>query len=284
LIQLPPSKRFNIQEMESFFRILPTDFRYAVEFRHLSWLTDETWKLLKEYQIAYTIVDEPLLPPVEEITTDFTYFRWHGRGTRPWYNYRYKPEELSPWVPRLKDASQKTKRTYGFFNNHYHGYAVENCLQVLEMLGRLTLRQEQAMSKVQSHLRMRENTLTMPKITQFFPSTTEESIRQMLAGFLRPEKMKRMREILDNEISILQLTASRIEAAVRDYRIRIDLDSRQIVHNCADWNRCIPSKEFCKHIGKLMLCLPETESRRLLEDLTRNRDRWEFLPMAEHGN
>jgi len=31
--------------------------------------------------------------------------------------------------------AEKVKATNGYFNNHYHGYAVENCLQVLEMLG-----------------------------------------------------------------------------------------------------------------------------------------------------
>ena len=35
---------------------------FAVEFRHSSWLNSETLKLEK-YQVAYTIVDEPLLPP-----------------------------------------------------------------------------------------------------------------------------------------------------------------------------------------------------------------------------
>ena len=41
-------------------------FRYAVEFRNVTWLLPETvtFRLLEKYGVSYTIVDEPLLPPV----------------------------------------------------------------------------------------------------------------------------------------------------------------------------------------------------------------------------
>jgi uncharacterized protein YecE (DUF72 family) len=135
LIQLPPSFKFDLNGLEEFFRILPKNVRFAVEFRNMSWMREETWPLLKEYQVAYTNVDEPLLPPEVHLTTDFTYFRWHGRGKGIWFDYRYGRDELKPWVPKVKDAVEKVKTAYGYFNNHYHGYAIENCLQVMEMLG-----------------------------------------------------------------------------------------------------------------------------------------------------
>jgi len=37
-----------------------------------------------------------------------------------------------------------TAEVYGYFNNHYHGYAPENCIDVLEMLGIATLEQKEA--------------------------------------------------------------------------------------------------------------------------------------------
>ena len=61
-----------------------------------------------------------------------------------WYDYRYKKEELEPWIPKIKEASSSVKRVFGYFNNHFHGYAVENCLQTLDMLGELSLKQEEA--------------------------------------------------------------------------------------------------------------------------------------------
>jgi len=152
LAQLPPSLKFDPNTLENFLGLLPKDLRFAVEFRHLSWLRDETWRLLSNYNVAYTVVDEPLLPPDLKITSDLSYFRWDGHGRRPWYNYRYTSEELRPWIPKINEAEKSSEHVYGFFNNHYHGYAVENCLQVLDMLGELTEPQAKALKKVRKWL------------------------------------------------------------------------------------------------------------------------------------
>jgi len=82
LIQLPPKYGYNPDNLENFFRLLDPTFKYAVEFRNSSWLSDDTWRLLKKYEVAYTVVDEPLLPPEIHLTTDFAYFRWHGKAKK----------------------------------------------------------------------------------------------------------------------------------------------------------------------------------------------------------
>lgn len=91
LIQLPPSFIYDqdVESLESFLKILPGAYEFAVEFRDHSWVRDDTWQLLKKNNVAYCIVDEPLLPPEVHVTANFAYFRWHGRGMRPWYNYCY---------------------------------------------------------------------------------------------------------------------------------------------------------------------------------------------------
>jgi uncharacterized protein YecE (DUF72 family) len=147
LIQLPPKCDCNLENLESFFKMLDPSFRYAVEFRNLSWIRDETWVLLKKYEVAYTIVDEPLLPPDVHLTTDFAYFRWHGRGEKIWFDYLYSKEELDKWVPKVQETSKSVKKIYGFFNNHFHGYAPENCLYLLEQLGLLSEPQKKAKAK-----------------------------------------------------------------------------------------------------------------------------------------
>jgi uncharacterized protein YecE (DUF72 family) len=144
LIQLPPKCDYNLESLESFLELLDPLFKYAVEFRNLSWMRSETWDLLRKYEVAYTIVDEPLLPPEVHLTADLAYFRWHGRGERPWFDYRYSKEELEPWVPKVEEASQKVKKVVGYFNNHFHGYAPENCLYLLERLGLSSEEQKRA--------------------------------------------------------------------------------------------------------------------------------------------
>jgi len=102
LIQLPPGLERDDELLGKFLDSLDRSFRYAVEFRHPSWLCRDVLRILEEHEVAYTIVDEPLLPPKTHVTTDFAYIRWHGRGSRPWYNYRYSDRELMEWVPRVK--------------------------------------------------------------------------------------------------------------------------------------------------------------------------------------
>lgn len=279
LIQLPPKFEFNPELLESFFKILPRTVKFAVEFRDLSWMRDETWSLLKKYEVAYTIVDEPLLPPEVEVTSSIAYFRWHGRGSRPWYNYRYKIEELKPWVPKVKEVSQKVEAVYGYFNNHYHGYAVENCLQVLEMLGVLTPEQAKAKQRVEKYLKIPAR-VKKPTI-EAFVEVKELKLESLLSAFLDKARFKRAQRIKDKELQIQEVSNGRVKALIRDYHVIVDVGNKVILHDCADWSRCIPGKKFCKHVGKLLLSLPKKEAAEILRKIFAEKEEWEFKPYTE---
>lgn len=146
LVQLPPSFTYDddFGKLEGFLGIIPEDVMFAVEFRHPSWLREEAWSLLRNHNVANVIVDEPLLPPDTVITADFSFIRWHGKGSRPWYNYRYNERELETWVPKVKEVTGTAKKTFGYFNNHFRGFAVENSLRMMKMLGISSPRQDEA--------------------------------------------------------------------------------------------------------------------------------------------
>jgi uncharacterized protein YecE (DUF72 family) len=279
LIQLPPKYKFNPDHLEKFFQILPAEFKFAIEFRHMSWMKNETWKLLKKYAVAYTIVDEPLLPPEVQVTSDFAYFRWHGRGTRPWFNYRYDVEELKPWIPKVRKVAKKVKKVYGYFNNHFHGYAVENCLQVLEMLGVLTPEQAEAKITVENYLakptKMKKPTL------EAFVETKEMTFENLLNAFMDKSRLKRAQRIKDKELTIQEATDNRVRALIRDYHIVIDLGNRLVLHDCADWSRVLSSKRFCKHLGKLLLSLDRERASKILKHIHANKEAWEFKPYTK---
>ncbi|GEM_PF-579171 len=156
LIQLPPSFGANKSKiLQQFFDALPDGYRFAVEFRNKSWLRDKesVLELLKQYQIANTIVDEPLLPADLTITTsDFAFIRWHGRGKAPWYNYRYSQSEIEPWVEKVKQLSFRVKKVYGYFNNHFHGFAVENGLDFIDKLGLANDQQKKFLEIVRNNI------------------------------------------------------------------------------------------------------------------------------------
>ena len=141
LLQLPP--KFSIKyykELSIFLGSWPEQLKLAVEFRDISWVTggglNQTLSLLENYNVAYCIVDEPLLPPITPITADFTYIRFHGHGLRPWYRYRYSLKELQSWIPKIQKLQKNDQlmEIYTYFNNHPHGSAPANAQQLAILL------------------------------------------------------------------------------------------------------------------------------------------------------
>lgn len=283
LAQLPPSLKFDVSTMENFFSLFPPKFRLAVEFRHKSWMRNETWQLLEKHKVAYTIVDEPLLPPEVHVTTDFAYIRWHGKGEQPWYDYHYKKDELEPWVPKVKETAQKVTKVYGYFNNHYHGYAVKNALEMAEMLKVITPEQQEAKKAVTEYIET-EAGAPPPKpelsLTAFMPEKIASMNREdLLKLFMDKTRFQRINEVRDNEVTLQEANEQGVKAKVREYNVAIDVPKRLILHDCADWNRVAPTKQFCKHVGKVMMMLPKEAAVKILKTMSTEREKWAFKPL-----
>ncbi|HEV2317731.1 MAG TPA: DUF72 domain-containing protein [Thermoplasmata archaeon] len=134
LLQLPPSLPFEPATVRAFYESIPPDLPVAVEFREESWLGDASFALLKEFRFAHVVVDEPLLPVRLEVTAPFSYVRWHGHGTKIWYDYRYSEGEIIDWVPKVRALAERSAPVLGFFNNHFRGDAAANCRTLTELL------------------------------------------------------------------------------------------------------------------------------------------------------
>jgi uncharacterized protein YecE (DUF72 family) len=165
LIQLPPSLKHDDDLLEAFLAALPKRYNYSVEFRHPSWLESNTWTTLERYKVAYCVVDEPLLPPEVHVTSDIGYIRWHGQGGQLWYDYRYTQDQLTEWLPKIQEVRAGAKQTFGIFNNHFRGYAPENCIQMMKMLGLAEDRHETVLKRIQAHIEGRAPAGTEEKIT-----------------------------------------------------------------------------------------------------------------------
>ncbi|WAM22769.1 MAG: DUF72 domain-containing protein (plasmid) [Candidatus Methanoperedens sp.] len=254
LVQLPPGMKFRKDRIEAFLKILPSDLRFALEYRNETWLTDEVHRLLSDYNVAAVAVDEPLLPPEIRLTSDIAYVRWHGRGKRMWYNYRYSKDELAVWIPKIKEMSQSAD-VYGYFNNHYHGYAPENCINVLEMLGIATSEQTEAKKRILGYWKGKAPAKVITKTLSDFFEEEKEDIMTMLSGYIEAVRLERARETKD--IEIIESNSDKIVADVSGYSVYIDLEMRFMLYDCGDWRRTIPERRFCKHIRALILALPE---------------------------
>ncbi len=271
LIQLPPSMRYNPERLESFLERIDREFSIAVEFRHPSWMNDEAFTLLRRLDVAYTIVDEPLLPSRVEATADFAYVRWHGRGKRPWYNYHYTEAELRGWVEKLKELQGRVKRVYGYFNNHFHGYAVHNCIQVLEMLGMADERHKAVKTRLENYYLMggvgpEEAALT---------ASPEEKTR-LLSSLVDIPRFKRAREIPEDQLQLIISTENYVEAKVKSYTVVIDAEHKVIAHDCDDWKKEHGQKRLCKHVVRLFLTLPEETAIPMLRKLKEELQSWSF--------
>jgi len=282
LIQLPPSFSFEngYYDLSQFLKILPENYNFAVEFRNWSWIHKDPWKLLERYNVAYTIVDEPLLPSDIHVTADFSYFRWHGRGEKLWYDHHYKEEELDSWVPRVREVTGKVKKVYGYFNNHFHGYAVENCVQILEMLGTATKEQIRIKNKI-----IKYNLAKQPKTYQKrlvpFDENKDGNLIDLLRTLMDQERLDKAKRIKDDILTIIDISAKNFEITIKQYIIKVNLYDRTIVHNCHDWRKNLPKKRLCKHLAKVFLKLPSDYSFKILKDLVNKREQWKFeVPLS----
>lgn len=127
---------------------LGRDAPLIVEFRHQSWNRRETFEILSKLGVSYVNVDEPalkgLLPATSIATGPVGYVRFHGRNRANWfkkdaeswerYDYLYRDEELSEWVPRIRHIDGAVQKTFVFFNNHWQSQAVTNAKKMAEML------------------------------------------------------------------------------------------------------------------------------------------------------
>ena len=280
LLQLPPRLRFDEKYIETFFEILPKDFQFALEPRNKTWIIPEAFELLRKYNVVYTIVDEPLLPPDIHITSNIAYFRWHGHGQQPWYDYRYTLEELESWAPKVKETAEKSKIVYGYFNNHFHGYAPENCLQILKMIDSLGIDQAKALKRIEDFRRgfIISGRQSMKGVTlEDFTETpiADPELDPLLAHFLDKARLDRAKRIASSEVHYTEEN-NIIDARVKDYKITIELEAKRIEHDCEDWTKRVAKKVFCKHIGKLLFILPRNQSLSLLKEIHENIDNWAF--------
>jgi uncharacterized protein YecE (DUF72 family) len=137
LLQLPPKfSNENRKALAVFLRHWPEELKLAVEFRNISWTKhiNQTVNLLSKHNVAYCIVDEPLLPPIIPVTADFTYIRLHGHGLKLWYRYYYSRKELLVWKEKIESLKEQVNEIFTYFNNHPAGHAPANARQLAILL------------------------------------------------------------------------------------------------------------------------------------------------------
>ena len=278
LIQLRPKFNFeeHVGDLENYLDMVPSNYEWAVEFRHMSWLRDETFDILRKHNVAYTVVDEPLLPSEVHTTADFAYVRWHGHGAKLWYDYEYSKDQLESWVPKMEEITGEVRRTYGYFNNHFNANAVKNAVEMLELLKQATPEQKIVHDRISSYREEAARPVGVQSLDAYATSDEDLSVADHLLHFTDPGRISRGEKISNKELVISLRRDYHLMGDVRDYYIDVDLDRKVIKHNCDDWRKGADSKRFCKHLVKFFLSLPPGQASRVLSLIWDDVDGWSF--------
>ncbi len=138
LVQLPPTWKRNVERLDEFLTVAqPSGLRWAVELREPSWASDDVFEVLRRHRAALCIHDLLEHHPWE-LTTDWTYVRFHGPDAlRSKYWGLYGPERLEGTAQRLAGWLDQEHDVYAYFNNDHQGHAVTDASWLKDRLGQL---------------------------------------------------------------------------------------------------------------------------------------------------
>ncbi|HET7301955.1 MAG TPA: DUF72 domain-containing protein [Candidatus Saccharimonadales bacterium] len=139
LIQLPASFTFDLQRLETFLafftkevRSHPFVFDLAIEFRNRYWFTNETYALLRKYNVALVAANSSRYPGTRQVTANIAYIRMHGPAKL--FASSYSDEQLHELAAYINGISPTVDRVYVYFNNDFHGYAIANAQTLQKFL------------------------------------------------------------------------------------------------------------------------------------------------------
>jgi uncharacterized protein YecE (DUF72 family) len=133
LFQLPPNQQLDIPRLQAFLPLLSDQYRWVLEFRHLSWHRTEVYRLLAEAAVALCIPVGGGVEPDRITTASFTYIRMH-RGREP--RGGFTTAELRNWAKQVRGLMSAGKEVYIYFNNDWEGFAIRDAVALERLLSR----------------------------------------------------------------------------------------------------------------------------------------------------
>jgi uncharacterized protein YecE (DUF72 family) len=107
LLQFPPARQLNLNLLDSLLGALGRPA--AAEFRHESWFSDDTYRILRAHQGALVVTDEEKWPQAPRVDVGpVAYFRLR-RG--------YTPASLTPWIAEVDSALASHDDVHVYFKH-----------------------------------------------------------------------------------------------------------------------------------------------------------------------
>lgn len=130
LWQLGPRFARDEGRLATFLAALPEDFLHAFEFRHPSWYRASVLDLLRQRGAALCLPDHPQMPTSRQLTTSWTYVRFHFGGS----DGDYSSAQLDAWAARIGEWLASGIGVWAYFNNDWQAYAIKNARSLGERL------------------------------------------------------------------------------------------------------------------------------------------------------
>lgn len=127
LVGLAVSFKKDIERLDEFLSFLP-DHRFAFEFRHDSWFSDDVFDRFREHSNMALVMLGAHFDNNIECFKNFAYIRWHSRSGNLDV---YSPEELDYWARRIGEMSNVAD-VFGYWNHDLSG--LKNCLDLASRL------------------------------------------------------------------------------------------------------------------------------------------------------
>ncbi len=131
LFQFQGNFQLDLARLEAFLQMLPATHRVTLEFRHQSWHIEPVFDRLRACRIALCIPDHPTMPQSLQITSDFTYVRFH----LPAHGLGYGKAALQPWADRIQNWRGDGFDVFVYFNNDMEGEAIKDGQTLKTLLG-----------------------------------------------------------------------------------------------------------------------------------------------------
>jgi uncharacterized protein YecE (DUF72 family) len=132
VFQLPGRFRPDRERLEKFLEALPSQHRYAFEFRDPAWFESEILKALAARDVALCLYEFAGREAPLEVTAGFVYIRLHGPDGP--YRGSYDDRRLRSWAKRISGWTRKGLDVHCYFDNDDRGFAPRNALRLKELL------------------------------------------------------------------------------------------------------------------------------------------------------
>jgi uncharacterized protein YecE (DUF72 family) len=123
LFQLPPNLKVDMELLRGFLASLPRPLKASFEFRHASWLREETYSVLRERNVALCVAESEERDTPDVVTADFAYYRYRKPS--------YTAEERQAMVNRMHEHLAAGRNVFAYFK---HEETPEGALYAREVL------------------------------------------------------------------------------------------------------------------------------------------------------